>query len=113
MKLFSGSSHPDLAQTIAKELGVELGKVNLKTFSCGEQYVRYEESVRGKNVFIVQTGTEASDSDIIEICLMCQAARLGFANSIHIVMPHFPYARQDRVSEPREPISAKLIADIL
>ena len=113
MKLFSGSSHPDLAQAIAKELGVELGKVNLKTFSCGEQYVRYEESVRGKNVFIVQTGTEASDSDIIETCLMCQAAKLGFANSIHIVMPHFPYARQDRVSEPREPISAKLIADIL
>ncbi len=113
MKLFSGSSHPSLALAIAKELKVELGKVNLKTFSCGEQYVRYEESVRGKSVFIVQTGTETSDSDIIETCLMCQAARLGFANSIHIVMPHFPYARQDRVSEPREPISAKLMADLL
>ena len=92
---------------------MELGKVNLKTFSNGEQYVRYEESVRGKDVFIVQTGTESCDSDILEACLMCQAAKLGFAKSIRLVIPHFPYARQDRVSEPREPISAKLIADLL
>src|SRR3989338_8435441 len=113
MKLFSGSSHPALAEKIAKELGVELGNVDLKTFSSGEQYVRYEESVRGQSVFIVQTSTESCDSDIIETCLMAQAAKLGFAKSIHIVMPHFPYARQDRVSAPREPISAKLIADLI
>ena len=124
MKLFSGSSHPTLAQNIAKELKTKLGKVTLKTFSCGEQYVRYEESIRGKSVFIVQTGTPLrpaglrgagrnSDSDIVEICLMCQAAKLGFAASIHLVMPHFPYARQDRVAAPREPISAKLVADLL
>lgn len=113
MKLFSGSSHPTLAQAVAKEMKIDLGKVNLKTFSNGEQYVRFEESVRGKDVFIIQTGSETCDSDILEVCLMCQAAKLGFAKSIHIVMPHFPYARQDRVSEPREPISAKLVADML
>jgi ribose-phosphate pyrophosphokinase len=113
MKLFSGSSHPALAERIAKELKVHLGKVTLKTFSSGEQYVRYEESVRGKDVFILQTGSETADSDVIEVCLMCQAAKLGFAKSIHVVMPHFPYARQDRVSEPREPISAKLMSDLI
>lgn len=113
MKLFSGSSHLQLAEAVAKELNVDLGKVKLKTFANGEQYVRYEESVRGKDVFILQTGTEACDSDIIEACLMCQAAKLGFAKSIRVVIPHFPYARQDRVAEPREPISAKLIADML
>ena len=112
MKLFSGSSHRALAEAIAKELSMELGKVELQTFSCGEQYVRYEESVRGKDVFIIQTGSEVSDSDILELCLMCQAAKLGFANSVHLVIPHFPYARQDRVSKPREAISAKLICDL-
>jgi ribose-phosphate pyrophosphokinase len=113
MKLFSGSSHPALAQAIARELGVELGKVKLKTFSNGEQYVRYEESVRGKDVFLIQTATEQCDSDVLEACLMCQAAKLGFAKSIHLVIPNFPYARQDRVAEPREPISAKLVACLL
>lgn len=113
MKLFSGSSHPGLAKAIAKELGVGLGKVSLKTFSNGEQYVRYEESVRGKSVFIVQTATETCDSDLLEACLMCQAAKLGFAKSVHLVISNFPYGRQDRVSEPREPISAKLVADLL
>ena len=113
MKLFSGSSHRALAEAIAQQLQMQLGHVDLQTFSCGEQYVRYEESVRGKDVFIIQTGTESSDSDIMETCLMCQAAKLGFAKSVHVVMPHFPYARQDRVSRPREPISAKLVADML
>ena len=113
MKLFSGSSHPELAEKIAKELGTKLGKVELKTFSSGEQYVRYEETVREKEVFIIQTGTEAIDSDVFETCLMCQAAKLGFAKSICVIMPHFPYARQDRVSKPREPISAKLVCDML
>lgn len=133
MKLFSGSSHPGLAKAVAKELQVELGKVTLKTFSNGEQYVRYEESVRGKSVFIVQTATplrsagseehsrraelrgagRGCDSDVIQACLLCQAAKLGFAKSVHLVIPNFPYGRQDRVSEPREPISAKLVADLL
>lgn len=113
MKIFSGSSHRALAENIAKHLAMTLGKVELTTFSCGEQYVRYEESVRGQDVFIVQTGSGVADSDVMETCLLCQAAKLGFAKSVRVVMPHFPYARQDRVSKPREPISAKLICDML
>jgi ribose-phosphate pyrophosphokinase len=75
--------------------------------------VRYEQSVRGKDVFILQTATNNVNEDLMELFLMCQAARLSFAKNIHVVMPFFPYARQDRVSEWREPISAKLIAHLL
>ena len=113
MFLFSGSSHPALAEDLAKELGVPLGDVMRKKFHCGENYVKFQKSVRGKDVFIVQTGTLHPNEDIIELCLMCQAAKLSFAKSVHIIVPHFPYSRQDRVSEPREPISAKLIAHLL
>ena len=113
MRLFSGSSHPALTAAIADGLGIEVGKVCLKDFSCGECYVRYEESVRGKDVYIVQTGSLNVNQDIVELCLMCQAAKLSFASSVHLVIPHFPYARQDRVAEVREPISSKLIAQLL
>lgn len=113
MHLFAGSSHPALAQSLADQLGVPLGKVTLKKFSCGEQYVKFEESVRGKEVYILQTGTRNPNQDIIELFLMCQAAKLSFASAVHVIVPHFPYARQDRVSEPREPISAKLMAHLL
>lgn len=113
MKLFAGSSHQALAQKISKELKLPLGKVILKSFSSGERYVRYEETVRGKDVFIIQTATVNVNEDLIELCLMCQAAKLSFASKVHVVLPHFPYARQDRIAEPREPISAKLIATLL
>jgi ribose-phosphate pyrophosphokinase len=113
MQLFAGSSHPALTASLAKALGMKPGKVTLKTFSCGEQYVRYEESVRGKDVYLLQTATLNPDRDLMQLCLMCQAARLSFAQSIHIVIPYFPYARQDRIAEPREPISAKLTAQML
>lgn len=113
MHLFSGSSHPALAEHLAKELGIKLGNVNRKRFSCGECYVRYEESMRGKDVYLLQTGTKNPNEDLLELFLLCQAAKLSFASSVHVVMPHFPYARQDRVAQPREPISAKLIATLL
>ena len=113
MKLFAGSSHKALAQKISKELKLPLGQVILKSFSSGERYVRYEETVRGKDVFIIQTATTNVNEDLIELFLMCQAAKLSFASKVHVVLPHFPYARQDRIAEPREPISAKLIAHLL
>jgi len=113
MHLFSGSSHPTLAKALAAELGISLGKVTLKKFSCGESYVKFEQSVRGQAVYIVQTATATPNEDLVELCLMCQAAKLSFADSVHVILPHFPYARQDRVSEPREPISAKLMATLL
>ncbi len=113
MLLFSGSSHPALAAAIAKELGVELGAVTRKRFSGGEIYVRYEETLRGKDVYLIQTGSRNPNEDLMELFFLCQAAKLSFARSIHVVIPHFPYARQDRVAQPREPISAKLIAQLL
>ena len=113
MHLFAGSSHPKLARALAKELGITLGKVDLKDFSCGEQYVRYLDSVRGKDVYILQTSGDHPNEYLMELFLMCQAAKLSFAKSVHVILPNFPYARQDRVSEWREPISAKLVAHLL
>ena len=113
MYLFSGSSHRELAEAVAKELGETLGGVTLKTFSCGERYVKYEDSVRGQDVFILQTATQNVNEDLIELFLMCQAAKLSFAKSVHVIAPFFPYSRQDRVADYREPISAKLIAHLL
>lgn len=113
MHLFAGSSHPALAKAIAKELSVKLGSMDLKHFSCGERYVRYEESVRGKDVYIIQTGSPNVNEHLMELFLMCQAAKLSFARTVHVVLPNFPYARQDRVAHWREPISAKLVAHLL
>ncbi|OGJ57302.1 hypothetical protein A3H22_00250 [Candidatus Peribacteria bacterium RIFCSPLOWO2_12_FULL_55_15] len=113
MHLFTGSSHQNLAEHLARELHVPLGKVALRTFSCGERYVRFEESIRGNAVYLLQTGSRTPNEDIMELLLLCQAAKLSFAASVHVIIPHFPYARQDRITEPREPISAKLIAHLL
>lgn len=113
VNLFAGSSHPALAKALAKELKVQLGSVLLKSFSSGERYVRYEESVRGKDVYILQSTTAHPNTDLMELFLMCQAARLSFAKSVHVILPYFPYARQDRVAAPREPISAKLVASLI
>jgi ribose-phosphate pyrophosphokinase len=113
MHLFAGTSHPGLAHDLSKALKEPLGHVTLKKFSSNECYVRFDESLRGKEVYILQTGTLNPNEDLVQLFLLCQAAKLSFASRIHVVMPHFPYARQDRVAEPREPISAKLFAHLL
>lgn len=113
MHLFAGSSHPALAAALSKEMNVPLAKVILKPFSCGERYVKFEETVRSQPVYILQTGTRNPNEDLMELFLMCQAAKLSFASAVHVIIPHFPYARQDRVALPREPISAKLVAHLL
>jgi ribose-phosphate pyrophosphokinase len=92
---------------------VELGEIELNTFPNGETYVRYCESIRGADLFIVQTGCEPVDRNVMELAMMIQAAKLGSAKRITAVIPWFPYARQDRKAKPREPISARLVADIL
>lgn len=102
-----------MAESLAKGLNMPLGNVELKKFSCGECYVRFGESVRGKDVYIIQTCSHNVNEDLMELFLMCQAAKLSFAKSVHVIIPHFGYARQDRVSDPREPISAKLFAHLL
>jgi len=113
LMVFSGRSHPDLARQIAEKLGVELGDIELDTFANGETYGRYIESIRGADVFLVQTGCQPVDRNLMELMFMIQAAKLASAKRITAVMPLFPYARQDRKARPREPISARLVADML
>jgi ribose-phosphate pyrophosphokinase len=113
LMVFAGRSHPELAQKIVEHLGVELGEIELETFANDETYCRYGESIRGADVFLVQTGSPPVDRNLMELFLMVQAAKLASAKRITAVMPLFPYARQDRKAKPREPISARFIADAL
>jgi ribose-phosphate pyrophosphokinase len=113
LMVFSGRSHPELAERIAERLGVDLGEIELKTFPNDESYVRYCESIRGADVFLVQTGSPPVDKHLWELLLMIQAAKLASAKRITAVIPWFPYSRQDRKAKPREPISGRLVADAL
>jgi len=113
LMVFSGSSHPELAAAIAEKLGVELGEIVLETYPNGETYCRYCESIRGADLFLVQTGCQPVDRNLMELCLMIQAAKLASAKRITAVIPWFPYSRQDRKAKPREPISGRYVADML
>ena len=113
LMVFSGRSHPELSTRIAGHLGVELGDIELTSFANGESYCRYLESIRGADLFLVQTGCDPVDRNLMELLLMIQAAKLGSAKRITAVIPWFPYSRQDRKAKPREPISGRLVADML
>jgi ribose-phosphate pyrophosphokinase len=113
LMVFAGRSHPDLAQRMAERLGVQLGEIELKTFANDETYCRYCESIRGADVFIVQTGCPPVDKNVMELMLMIQGAKLASAKRITAVVPWFPYSRQDRKAKPREPISGRFVADML
>jgi ribose-phosphate pyrophosphokinase len=113
LMVVSGRSNPDLAAKIADRLGVELGSVTLKMFANGESYCRYEESIRGADLFIVQSGNPPVNDHLWELLEMIQAAKLASAKRITAVVPWFPYSRQDKKSAPREPITAKLVAEVL
>jgi ribose-phosphate pyrophosphokinase len=119
LMLFSGRANPGLAAAIAHKLGVDLGPITLKTFSNGEVYCRYGESIRGADVFIVQptcgnpeTGISANDA-LMELMVMIDAAVGASAHRVIAVTPWFAYSRQDKKSAPREPISARLVAHML
>lgn len=119
LKLFSGRANPALASRIAAELGVDLGPVTLKTFSSGEVYCRFEESIRGSDVFIVQpmcgnpdTGLNANDA-LLELLIMADAAVGASAHRVIAVTPWYGYSRQDKKSAAREPISARVVARAL
>ncbi len=113
MMVFAGSSHPELAEGIAEHLGVELGNVKLSRFSNGEIYCRYLESVRGADVFLVQSMCEPVNDSLVEFLVMIDAAKRASAQTITAVVSHYAYARQDKKSAAREPITAKLVADLL
>ena len=113
MMVFAGTSNPELAEGVARHLGVELGNVKIRKFANGEIYVRYLESVRGADVFIVQSICGPVNSMIMELLIMVDAAKRASARSITAVITHYGYARQDKKSAAREPITAKLVADLL
>jgi ribose-phosphate pyrophosphokinase len=119
LMIFSGRSNPDLASRIARRLDVELGAVTLKTFANGEIYCRYDESVRGGDVFLVQSCAQTADDDLtmndklMELLIMADAAKLGSADRITAVVPWYPYSRQDKKSAPREPITARMVASLM
>jgi ribose-phosphate pyrophosphokinase len=112
----SGRSHPELAAEIADCLGVELGEPNLSEFANGEIHCRYSESIRGADVFIIQSHTHLDsltlNDSVMEQLIMVDAAKRASAKRISVVCPYYGYARQDRKAEGREPISAKLVADL-
>ncbi|WP_281951313.1 ribose-phosphate pyrophosphokinase [Nitrosophilus kaiyonis] len=112
-KIFSGTSHPEFAKEVAKYLDVPLSKATVSRFSDGEINVQISESVRGRDVFIVQpTGSPANDN-LMELLIMTDALRRSSANTITAVIPYFGYARQDRKAAPRVPITAKLVANLI
>jgi len=113
LRIFSGTSNPFLAGAIAKELHVPLSKMQIARFSCGEIYAKPEESVRGADVFLIQTCTNSVNEDYMELFIMIDSLKRSFAKNVHVVIPHFGYARQDRVASPREPISAKVMASLI
>jgi ribose-phosphate pyrophosphokinase len=113
LRMYSGTSHPQLAEAVAKHLGVELGNPNIRRFANGEIHCRFEESVRGSDVFIVQSHAEPINASIMEQLIMIDAAKRGSAKRITAVCPYYGYGRQDRKAEGREPITAKLLADLL
>ncbi len=113
LKIFSGSSHPELAREIVRRLHVKQAEMHLTRFACHEIYARPELSVRGCDVFVVQTCTDRVNEDLMELFIMLDSLKRSFAQTVHVVLPHYGYARQDRVASPREPISAKLVADLL
>lgn len=113
MLLFSGTAHPEIAEEIAGQLGVELGKINIKQFANGEIYVRYLQSIRGADVYLIQPIVSPVNDTLMELLIMLDAAKRASAGRIIVVMPHYGYARQDKKSAAREPITAKLVADVL
>ncbi|WP_405098245.1 ribose-phosphate diphosphokinase [Oceanobacillus sp. FSL H7-0719] len=113
LKVFTLNSNPALAEDIAKHIGIELGKCTVSRFSDGEVQINIEESIRGSDVYVVQSTCAPVNDHVMELLIMIDALKRASAKSINIVMPYYGYARQDRKARSREPIAAKLIADLL
>ncbi len=113
MKVFSGTSNEPLARTICEYIGMELGKCTVSAFPDGETFVKIDENVRGEDVFIVQSTSPPTNHNLMEMFIMIDAVRRASANRITAVLPFYGYARQDRKDQPRVPITAKLVANLL
>nr|MDH3152686.1 ribose-phosphate diphosphokinase [Bacillus licheniformis] len=113
LKIFSLNSNPGLAKEIADIVGVELGKSSVKRFSDGEVQINIEESIRGRDCYVIQSTSAPVNEHIMELLIMVDALKRASAKTINIVMPYYGYARQDRKARSREPITAKLVANLL
>ena len=113
LKIFSGTAHPEFARRICSELGIELSRAKHFRFSDGEIGLSIEESVRGADVFVVQPTCNPVNENLVELLIMLDALKRASSYRINVVIPYFGYARQDRKSKPRDPISAKLVANLL
>jgi ribose-phosphate pyrophosphokinase len=113
VKIFSGTSNPPLAKSICEYIGVELGKCTVSAFPDGETFVKIEENVRGEDVFLVQSTSPPTNHHLMEMFIMMDALRRSSAARITAVLPFYGYARQDRKDQPRVPITAKLVANLL
>lgn len=113
IKVFSGSSHPDIAKKIAARLGIELSKATTKYFSNKETRVEIGESVRGEDVYIVQSGCGDINDNLMELFIMINACKIASASRVTAVVPCFPYSRQDKKDKSRAPITAKLLANLI
>lgn len=113
LKVFTGNAHPQLAQDICAYLGIPLGDATVSSFPDGETLVKINENIRGRDVFIVQPTCPPSNQNLMELLILVDAARRASAARITAVMPFFGYARQDRKDQPRVPITAKLVANLI
>ena len=113
LKIFALNSNRPLAEKIAKHVGVDLGKLSVNRFSDGEIQINIEESVRGDNVYVIQSTSAPVNDNLMELLIMVDALRRASAKTINVVMPYYGYARQDRKARSREPITAKLVANML
>lgn len=113
IKIFSGTSHPQLAETIARRVGLPLSKAEVTVTGIGETNVRITESVREDDVYIINTGGGAVNTALMELCIMIHACKIASAKRITAVLPLFPYARQDKKDKSRAPITAKLVANMI
>ena len=113
LKVFTGRAHPQLAEAVAKELGIELVPTTARDFANGEIFIRFEESVRGADCFVMQSHAQPLNKWLMEQLIMIDALKRGSAKRITAILPFYPYARQDKKHRGREPISARLIADLL
>jgi ribose-phosphate pyrophosphokinase len=113
VKIFSGTANEPLAKAICKSIGIELGKCTIKPFPDGETFIKIEENVRGEEVFVVQPTSPPTNHHLMELFIMMDALRRASAAKITAVLPFYGYARQDRKDQPRVPITAKLVANLL
>ena len=113
MKIFAGNSNRPLADAICNTIGIEPGKIMLKAFPDGETFAKIEENVRGEDVFVLQSSCPPTNHHLMELFIIIDALKRASADRITAVMPFYGYARQDRKDQPRVPISAKLVANLL